>query len=171
MELAGEAQQEALAAGYVEMAFADAPSELEGFESRLLHGEPLKVVLNAGHPLVRADRVELTDLAAETLILHPRHEYPEYYDRLIQACRDAGFDPQVYHREPRQNCVALVAAGRGVLLAPAQDLHVLSPGLHSVALEKAPASLCAEVWGVLPRDSGSPRLAILRELLGPASAG
>lgn len=165
VELPGEAQREALGSGHVELAFSDAPLELDGFESRLLHQEELNVVLNADHPLAGAAQIELGALAGETLILHPRHEYPRYYDHLMRACEEAGFTPKVYHREPRQNCLALVTAGRGVLMSPGHDAHSLLPGLQCVPLERVPGSLRAEVWAVLPVATDLAPVALFREII------
>jgi len=165
VELGSEALAEALACGHVDLGFAGEPIELAGFESVLLHEVPLHVTLNAGHPLATGDRMGFDALAGETLILHPRHEHPRFYDRLLDACQDAGFTPKVYHREARQNCAALVATGQGVLLTPAGSSPVIPTGLCCLPLEGAPAVFRAEVWGVLPVGSDSQRLQALREIV------
>jgi DNA-binding transcriptional LysR family regulator len=165
VDLATEAQREALANGHADLGFVDEPIALEGFESVRLVERPLTVLLHAGHPLATGDRVPFGALAGETLILHARHECPRHYDHLLAACRHAGFTPHVHHREARQNCIALVATGQGVLLTPAPSYPQLPEGLRCLPLEDAPAHLRAEVWAVVPVAPVSPTLTALRELI------
>ena len=165
VDLSGAAQQEALANRHVEMGFSDEPLAAEGFESVLLHTAPLDVVIPPGHRLQGADAVELLDLAEETLLLHPRHEYPRFYDHLLQACVEAGLQPKIHHREARENCAALVTAGRGLILAPALSHQTLAAGLRRLPLADTPPYLRGEVWGVLPIHSTSDRLNLLREVV------
>ncbi|MGV3721006.1 MAG: LysR substrate-binding domain-containing protein, partial [Actinomycetota bacterium] len=168
VELATEAQREALASGHVDLGFVDEPIELEGFESVRLVELPLNVLLHAGHPLAAGDQVQFNALAGETLILHARHECPRHYDELLSACREAGFTPRIHHREARQNCIALVAAGQGLLLAPGIGFPHLPVGLRCLPLEAAPAQLRAEVWAVLPVAPTSPissQIIDLREII------
>lgn len=164
VELAGEAQREALRNGNIDMGFFDEPLESAGFVSLLLHKEGLQVVLPDTHPLAWRGLLRLPDLADETFILHARQENPAYYDRVLKACQEAGFSPRIYHREARQNCPALVAAGQGVLLAPTTHPHVSVPGFRRVPLE-APSALYWEVWAILPAASGSPYLKALRDVI------
>lgn len=171
VELGSAALAEALACGHVDLGFAGEPLEVAGFESVLLHTAPLHVTLPAGHPLAGRERLELAALAGETLLLHPRHEYPRFYDRLLEACREAGFTPTVHHREARQNCAALVATGQGVLLTPAACTPPLPAGLRCLPLHGAPAALRAEVWSVLPAAAESPPVRALRELILAATGG
>jgi DNA-binding transcriptional LysR family regulator len=169
-ELAGPAQRAALYEGHVDAGFADEPfgaegAEAEGFRSLLLHREALQVVLPDHHPLAGEESVTLADLAGETFILHAQHEYPRYYARVLEACQEAGFAPKVYHRGAGQNCSALVAAGQGVLLAPA-NLHPLPPpGFRRIRLKPTPLPLHCEVWAILPTSPGSPYLETLREAI------
>lgn len=169
VELSGTAQQEALDSGQVDMGFANESLEaqgmaLEDFTSLLLHRESLQVVLPDGHPLVGTSTLRLADLAGETFILHTRDDYPRYYDRVLQACREAGFTPNIYQREARQNCSALVAAGQGILLAPAAPQPLAHPGFNRVSLEPNPL-LYWEVWAILPIAAGSPYLETLRRVV------
>jgi DNA-binding transcriptional LysR family regulator len=165
VELVSGAQKEALENGQVDAGFADQSIEVPGFSSLLLHQEALAVLLPGNHRLAQNPSLDLIDLAEETFILHNRQEYPGYYDRVAEACRQAGFTPRVYHREAQQNCMALVAAGQGVLLAPAKPHYPFAAGLHCVPLETAPAGLSAEIWAILPNTSTSPRQQALCEVI------
>ncbi|MES2464965.1 MAG: LysR family transcriptional regulator [Armatimonadota bacterium] len=168
VELPGGAQTEPLRAGHVDAGFADGPLEIDGFVSRLLHQEALEVLLPADHRLSLRESLALEDLAEETLILHPRHEYPGHYDAVVTACGDAGFVPRVYHREARQNCLALVTAGQGLLLTSRSHSQTPPAGLRSVSLA-APESLRSEVWAVLPVAHGAPSVEALRHALSSSA--
>lgn len=165
VDLPTEAQREALAQGHVDLGFGDEPIALEGFESVRLVERPLSVLLHAGHPLAGEGPVPFAALAGETLILHARHEYPRQYDHLLAACHEAGFTPHIHHREARQNCLALVATGQGVLLTPAPGHPQLPAGLRCLPLADAPAHLRAEVWAVIPIASITASVAALRDLI------
>lgn len=169
VELPGPAQGEALRQGHVDAGFADEPLDgVDGFTSQVIHREALAVVLPDSHPLARKRSLRLRDLSAETFLLHARHECPGYHDRLVAACRAAGFEPRIHQREARQNCSALVAAGAGVLLTPATPSSHAAPGFRRVPLD-APALHC-EVWAVLPIAGGSPHLEALRALVQARAA-
>lgn len=165
VDLPSEIQREALAAGRVDLGFTDEPIAGEGFEALLLHSAPLNVVVPADHSLAQAGELTLVQLAEATFILHPRHEYPQFYDHLMRACTEAEIRPRVHHREARQNCAALVMAGRGVLVAPALSHVTLAPGLRRIPLTGIPAYLRAEVWAVLPAHAGSDRARLLQQVV------
>ncbi len=164
VELSGAAQTEALASGHADVAFVHEVLELEGFISRLLHQETLQVLIPDDHPFADRDLLNLADLEQETLVLHARHEYPRYYDSILNACREAGFVPKVRHREARQNCLALVTAGQGLLLTPQTFSQTPPDGLRYVPLA-GPDSLRSEVWAVLPAAPSSPSVEALRQLI------
>lgn len=157
---------EALREGHIDLCFTSDPaSDSDQFESYLVHREALQVMLPEGHVLSKKVSLEFGELAQETFILHPRHEYPAYYARVLDACQEAGFTPRIQHREAQQNCLALVAAGQGVLLSPAYPHFHNSPGFRRVPLENAPTGLYSDVWAVLPLASGSVYFEKLRRLI------
>lgn len=165
VELPAGAQRESLHGGHVDMSFADEPIELDGFTNVLLHRESLRVLVPSDHRFAGENSLPFVALAEETIILHARHEYPRYHDRVIGACAESGFSPNVYHREAQQNCLALVTAGQGILLSPAKVSHTFASGLRCLPLEDAPSALCTEVWAVLPTTSGSLHLETLRRVI------
>ncbi len=158
--LPGEAQQEALAAGRVDMAFADEPLQRVGYENLLLHREPLSLVVPEAHPLATRASILLQEIGGDPLILHPRHEYPAYYDRIMAACEASGITPNIRQREAGQNCMALVVGGAGLLLTPTSFHHFQAPGLRCIGIE-TPLPLSAEVWAVWPREHASARTGAL----------
>ncbi|KLN57312.1 LysR family transcriptional regulator [Variovorax paradoxus] len=85
-----------------------------------LREEALVAALPEGHPLAAQANVELPDLAQEPWILFPRSAGPGLHDRIVSACRSAGFVPRVAQEAIQMETIAaLVAGGVGVaLVAP-----------------------------------------------------
>jgi len=76
--------------------------------------EPVVVALPAGHPLAKSSRVELRQLRDEPLILPPRGVGQTFFDTVIAACREVGFEPLLGQPAPQMvSVVNLVAAGLG----------------------------------------------------------
>lgn len=83
----------------------------------------LMAALPEGHRLATRREVALAELAGERFLLFSRDFNPGYYDYLVGACREAGFDPEVVRgADPRPYSRAtvdrMVTSGLGV------DLHV-----------------------------------------------
>ena len=163
MELWGDAQPEALLSGRIDLAFADGPPAGAGFGRVCLHREPLGLLVPEGHPLAAREVVTLEDLGAAPLILHPRPEYPDYYDRILAASSALSTPLMLRERRPGENCLALVIGGEGVLLTPGSLGGVLTPGLRRLRVE-TPLPLSAEVWAVWPLPL-PPHLKTLVELV------
>jgi DNA-binding transcriptional LysR family regulator len=84
-------QIEAVRTGELDVAFVRGPVSSRGVRAIPLWEEPLSVLLPAEY---RADGgVKLVDLASLPLRLPPRSEDPTLFDRMVTACRDAGFEP------------------------------------------------------------------------------
>ncbi len=147
IELWGEAQTEALLSGRVDLAFADGPPARAEFGSVCLHQEPLGLLVPEGHPLAARAAATLEDIGETPLILHPRPEYPDYYDRIRAASAALPAPLIIRERGPGENCLALVIGGAGVLLTPGSMGGVPAPGLRCLPV-KTSVPLSAEVWAV-----------------------
>jgi len=158
VELPGAAQQEALAAGRVDMAFTDEPfggaGQEEGLQRLRLHREALSLIVPAAHPLAARASVSLKEIGDGPLILHPRHEYPDYHDRILAACAASGIAPAICQREAGQNCLMLALGGMGLLLTPTLPDRFQAVGLRCLWVE-TPLPLFAEVWAVWPEKPAS----------------
>ncbi|MFC7826104.1 LysR family transcriptional regulator [Streptomyces sp. NPDC057375] len=117
-----EAQEayELLAAGEVDLALslaAQAPSAVDPRFTRVpLLADPLDVALPGDHPLARAERLRLADLAAEPWIFGGSGPWS---DITRGACEAAGFRPHQGHAAAGWPAIlAMVEAGMGVALVP-----------------------------------------------------
>ena len=91
----------------------------DALHSRLLLSEPFVCCLPADHPLARKRKVAPIHLKDEALVMFARNSSPDYYERILSICADAGFRPEVRH-EARHwlAVVSLVSQGLGVALVP-----------------------------------------------------
>lgn len=117
-----EAQEayELLAAGEADLALslaAQAPGAADPRFTRVpLFADPLDVALPRDHPLARAERLRLADLAAEPWIFGGSGPWS---DITRAACEAAGFRPYQGHAAVGWTAIlAMVEAGMGVALVP-----------------------------------------------------
>ncbi len=143
-------------AGKVDVGLALHPEPMRGVRSEPLRVEPLALLVGKRHRLADASAVPLASLQNETLLLFPRELAPAYYDRIIAACEQAGFEPRVkaFPDPPPQAMVARLPAGREVCLAPT------SFAVHAAAAEP----------NILVRTIGEPGILAEWSIVWPARA-
>lgn len=90
-----------------------------GIGRELVATEPLFVVLPEGHPLTAHKEVLFRALADYPLVLFPNVGRPNFVDRVIELCRQQGFDPKIAQEVgDAVTGIALVAHGFGITLIP-----------------------------------------------------
>ncbi|MBO2928277.1 LysR family transcriptional regulator [Metapseudomonas otitidis] len=96
--------------------------------------EPLDVLLPEAHELAECDGIALAQLKDAPFLLYQQSF--TLNDRLLLACRQAGFTPREVGRSGQADFLAaLVAAGQGVVLLPRIVARTLErPGLRRVPL-------------------------------------
>lgn len=102
------------------------PAELR---HTLLVSEPFVVCLPVGHRLARRRSVTLASLRGEPFVLFSRSASPDYHERILAICAQAGLHPDVRH-EVRHwlSVVSLVSQGLGVALVPGALHHAALRG-------------------------------------------
>lgn len=92
--------------------------------------EPYDMALPEDHPLAAQEKVHLTDLEDETLLIFHRRANPALYDALLASFSDAGVSPRLNHVSlVKHTTTALVAAGMGLTLMPRGMSKVPRPGV------------------------------------------
>jgi DNA-binding transcriptional LysR family regulator len=88
--------------------------------SRLLFAsEPFVCCLPADHALARKRNVSLRLLQGESFAVIARLVSPDYHERILSICTEAGFFPEIrYELRSWLNVVSLVSQGMGVALVP-----------------------------------------------------
>jgi DNA-binding transcriptional LysR family regulator len=98
--------------------------------------EPLKIALPASHPHAAAGRLPLAALAQDPFVLFPRAVGVSLHDEILNACRQAGFEPQLNQEAPQiATLVNLVAAELGVALVPAAITRIALDGVRYLDIE------------------------------------
>ncbi|WNQ08867.1 LysR family transcriptional regulator [Paenibacillus aurantius] len=89
--------------------------------------ESLQLVLSPLHPLADKESIRLAELAREPFILF-REDFA-LNDRILAACREAGFEPRVAYESAQWDFISRMAAERlGVALLPTTICRQLDPG-------------------------------------------
>jgi len=91
------------------------------------------------HRLAGQAWLPLEVLQGEPFAVVSRTVSPDYHDRIVQTCLDAGFYPEVrYELQHWLSVVSLVAQGMGVALVPEALRRSAIPGAAFIPLEVAP---------------------------------
>jgi DNA-binding transcriptional LysR family regulator len=148
-------QLEGLRAGRLDVGFLRPPVDDPLLRAECIWREPLVVALPADHPLAAQPRVRWRDLAGEPFVNLPWHAAPGFQRVLFEACRAAGFAPQVRQlANDLPTVIWLVGAGVGVAVVSA-GLAGLSR--HSVVYRPLrPRGPLVEMVVAWRRDARSP---------------
>lgn len=112
-------QIQALSHGQLDLGFVHTGHLPADLDSRLLQTEPFVCCLPEQHPLASQSRIALPSLADEAFVLFARSVSPDYHERVLSICANAGFRPEIRH-EVRHwlAAVSLVSQGLGIALVP-----------------------------------------------------
>lgn len=129
--------------GFVRFCGLEVPA---GVATREIGGDPLRIVVNAAHPLADREIVSLVELRDEGFIAYPPGTGTGLPAICRDLCRNAGFEPRVVQvaREATTQ-IALVASGLGVALLPAPLECVRLPRVRYLPLSDAGAFLSLAV--------------------------
>ena len=138
-------------AGELDVGLALFPEPMRGVRSRPLRVEPLALVLGKHHHLAGTDPVPVARLRGETLLMFPRELAPGYYDRVVAACEQHGFQPHIraFSDPPPQAMVARLRTTREVGIPPASfAYHTAAADPDLVARKIAEPEIMVE-WSIL----------------------
>ncbi len=121
----------------------------------LLLSEPFVACLPTTHRLARRRTVDPAQLKGEPFVLFARSVSPDYHERILGICADAGFAPEVRHEVRHwMSVVSLVSQGMGVALVPDAMRHAALRGAVFRPLEGEAASSQAHcVWRAGPANA------------------
>jgi DNA-binding transcriptional LysR family regulator len=105
-------------------------SAAEELQLKPLAEEPMVVALPKAHRAAALKRVDLAMLEHDPFLLFPREVAPTIYDTIVDACRKAGFEPDISQLAPHfSTIVNLVAAELGVSIVPASMMQMRVAGI------------------------------------------
>ncbi|WP_457279945.1 LysR substrate-binding domain-containing protein [Polaromonas sp. P5_D5] len=94
--------------------------------------------LPAGHALARKRSISLQQLQGEPFAVVSRTVSPDYHERILAICTEAGFYPEIrYELRHWLSVVSLVSQGMGVALVPAALRQSAMAGAAFVPLDAA----------------------------------
>jgi DNA-binding transcriptional LysR family regulator len=161
-------QRGELDVGFVRHGGLDVPA---GVATREIGRDPLRLVVNAAHPLADRPEVSLAQFRDEGFIAFPSDVGSGLPLILGRLCRNAGFEPRIVQtaREATTQ-IGLVAAGLGLALLPAPLECVRLPRVRYLALRDAEAHFSLALATAADRPRGA-QLATFLEVLGELAAG
>lgn len=150
-------QVEALRRGELDLGLARPPFDTDFVGSRLMVREELRAVVPTGHPLSRLGRpLVSTDFDGVPVIAYDPVQSRYFHELAVHVLLNA--HPRVEQQVHQVlTAMLLVAAGRGVALAPASARHLGIAGVEFVAL-RMPAGdeLPVELHAIWPRAEPTP---------------
>lgn len=134
-ELSSSEQLAELVHDRLDLGFVHTTRVPAGFSQILVSSQPFVACLPATHPLASEAVLPLEHLKGEAFAIVMRAVSPDYHDRILAACADAGFEPET-HFELRHwlSVVSVIAQGLGVALVPAALQQAGLPGVAFVPL-------------------------------------
>jgi DNA-binding transcriptional LysR family regulator len=150
-----------------DIALAPRAEQAAGLDRLAIRREPFAVALATGHPLAGRSRLSLDELGAATFELWPREMAPGYYDAVVSACRQAGFEPEIDQQAAGSSVWGNIARGRGIGIVVTSARRQLAAGLTLVPLDPAPDVTIELVW---PADRVSPALRRVLEIAAGVAA-
>jgi DNA-binding transcriptional LysR family regulator len=120
-EMPPSEQVRALRNGLIDIAFmGNPPDELdEEFTVKCVKKVLIAAVIPDTHRLAHESSINLAELASEKFIGMSEELFPGRNDRIRDACRCAGFQPNLHlEADSHASMIALVAAGQGVAVMP-----------------------------------------------------
>jgi DNA-binding transcriptional LysR family regulator len=84
--------------GSIDVGLLRCPSGISDLERRTIRLERQGVLVQHEHRLASCSTVDVSDLAEETLLLHPRDANPGHFDAVLELCRRGGVEPRILLR-------------------------------------------------------------------------
>ncbi|WP_461783229.1 LysR family transcriptional regulator [Prosthecobacter sp.] len=144
IEDSSERVSENVESGLADIGFLQLPASKSAFETRTIISEPFVLLVAKSHPLVKQKEVALKQLATESFIFYKGRAR----DTALEACRKAGFEPQIACESGELETVrALVAAGLGLAVVPQLAAGNLPKTIQAITIrEPKMQRQIAAVW-------------------------
>lgn len=135
----------------------------------LVSSQALVGCLPAGHRLAQQATLSLKALQGEPFAVVSRAVSPDYHERILGICTDAGFHPEIrFELRHWLSVVSLVSQGMGVALVPAALSRSAMAGTVFVPLDRATTPYDTHCLWKTARDN--PALASFVKAVRDASA-
>ena len=137
-ELSSQEQLIELAHDRLDLGFVHTTRVPPELSQILVASQPFVCCLPAGHALARQQSLSLQALQGEPFAVVSRAVSPDYHERILAICLEAGFYPEIrYELRHWLSVVSLVSQGMGVALVPAALRQSAMAGTAFVPLDAA----------------------------------
>ncbi|XAT59992.1 LysR family transcriptional regulator [Rhodobacteraceae bacterium Araon29] len=131
-----EQHSQELIAHRTDVAFVRTPQEDEFIISKLLHSQPIVVVLADTDPLSSSRSLSTSDIVDQPIVGYPKHARPILHKALWSSFRQIGAQPNIVCEViDKSTLLQFVAHGLGIALAPAWVKNIAPPGVSLVPFE------------------------------------
>ncbi len=163
------ALEQALMDGRLDIALVHPPLVFKDLKFERLDDIPLVMAMPSDWPQAKEPSVRLGDCATMPFLMAPREIGPVFHDRIVAACRQAGFSPNVVQEAaPMSMLIGLASAGLGAGLVCECLSVVKPPGVSFLPVEDdLPALPIAVAWR---RDNPNPAMKHFLEMAMEAGA-
>jgi DNA-binding transcriptional LysR family regulator len=141
-----------------------------GFSQIWVSSQPFMACLPSSHPLAKKKLLSLDQLKGNAFSIVMRAVSPDYHDRILAACADAGFEPTLaFELRHWLSVVSVIAQDLGVGLVPAALQQAGLPGVAFVPLAQPLAPYDTHCLWRTGRDQSAlgAFLAAVREVAAP----
>jgi len=137
-ELPSTTQVAEVLKGTIDVGIVHEPSRMKAVSVETIQREAMVAALPSTHRLARSSTLRLLDLRDESFVMFPRNEGSALHDRIMAACKSAGFSPKIVTGAKMiVTVIGLVAAGMGIAILPAVCAQIRHP--HVVFRNVSPA--------------------------------
>lgn len=137
-ELSSSEQLVELVHDRLDLGFVHTTRVPTGFSQILVSSQPFVACLPSTHPLAGEVVLPLARLQGGAFAVVMRAVSPDYHDRILAACADAGFEPALaFELRHWLSVVSVIAQGLGVGLVPAALQQAGLPGVVFVPLAQS----------------------------------
>lgn len=165
-------QIEALRQRRITVGFNRMLAPLPDIETRLVTTERLLLAVNHTSPLAALESVEFAALREHPLVLFPTGTRPNFIDKVMTLCHEAGFEPIVSQEVGDAiTGVALAAGGFGVCLVPESATSLALPGVIYKPLTGLPPHARVDLSCIYRSDDRSPILDAFLGVIDHVRAG
>jgi DNA-binding transcriptional LysR family regulator len=153
----------------VDLAMAPHVGRRPGLDEQLVRQEAFVAAVSIEHPLAGQVSIPLAALADQTIELWPESMAPGYYDAVVAACRDAGFEPRLDEQAAGSTVWGDIARGRGVGLVVGSIRSQLPRGVALTPIAPPTPTLAIDlVWPTARATPAVHRIVAIAKLLSKA---
>ena len=159
-------QIQALRQRRISVGFNRMLTPMHDINTELVNTEKLLLAINTGDPLASLKAVPFQALADNPVVVFPTGTRPNFVDKTLSLCRDAGFEPDITQEVgDAVTGMALVASGFGICLVPESTTRLKIPGVAYRRILDAPPNAEIDLSCIFRANDRTPLLQVFLDTL------